>query len=63
MSKLFAIVQREFIERVRTKAFLIGTLIAPLMFAARNGNPMGFLRVLVFPDKKEMTFWFGDPND
>ena len=32
-------------------------------FAARNGNPMGFLRVLVFPDRKEMTFWFGDPND
>ena len=32
-------------------------------FAARNGNPMGFLRVLIFPDKKEMTFWFGDPND
>jgi hypothetical protein len=32
-------------------------------FAARNGNSMGFLRVLVFPDKKEMTFWFGDPND
>jgi len=32
-------------------------------FAARNGNPMGFLRVLVFPDKKEMTFWLGDPND
>ena len=32
-------------------------------FAARNGNPMGFLRVLVFPDKKEMVFWFGDPND
>jgi hypothetical protein len=31
-------------------------------FAARNGNPMGFLRVLVFPDKKELTFWFGDPN-
>ena len=32
-------------------------------FAARNGNPMGFLRVLVFPDRREMTFWFGDPND
>jgi len=32
-------------------------------FKARNGNPMGFLRVLVFPDKREMTFWFGDPND
>lgn len=31
-------------------------------FAARNGNPMGFLRTLVFPDKHEITFWFGDPN-
>ena len=31
-------------------------------FAARNGNSMGFLRVLVFPDGKELTFWFGDPN-
>ena len=31
-------------------------------FVARNGNPMGFLRVLVFPDGKELTFWFGDPN-
>src|SRR5690349_19659827 len=34
MGKLFAIVQREFIERVRTKAFLIGTLIGPLLFFA-----------------------------
>jgi ABC-2 type transport system permease protein len=34
LSKLFAIIQREFIERVRTKAFLIGTLMAPLIFAA-----------------------------
>lgn len=32
-------------------------------FAARNGNSMGVLRVLVFPDKREITFWFGDPND
>jgi DNA/RNA endonuclease YhcR with UshA esterase domain len=31
-------------------------------FAARNGNPMGFLRTLVFPDRREITFWFGDPN-
>jgi hypothetical protein len=31
-------------------------------FGARNGNPMGFLRTLVFPDKREITFWFGDPN-
>lgn len=31
-------------------------------FAARNGNPMGFLRVLKLPDGRELTFWFGDPN-
>jgi len=31
-------------------------------FAARNGNPMGFMRSMTFPDGKEMTFWFGDPN-
>lgn len=31
MNKLFAIIRREFIERVRTKAFIIGTLIVPLM--------------------------------
>lgn len=31
-------------------------------FAARNGNPMGFLRTLVFPDRRELVFWFGDPN-
>jgi hypothetical protein len=31
-------------------------------YAARNGNPMGFLRTLVFPDGREMVFWFGDPN-
>jgi len=32
MSKLFAIIRREFIERVRTRAFLIATLIGPVMF-------------------------------
>ncbi len=31
MNKLFAIIRREFIERVRTKAFIIGTLIVPVM--------------------------------
>ena len=30
-------------------------------YAARNGNPMGFLRTLVLPDGKEIVFWFGDP--
>jgi ABC-2 type transport system permease protein len=33
MGKLFAIVRREFIERVRTKAFLFGTFAGPLLFA------------------------------
>lgn len=32
MPKIFPIIRREFIERVRTRAFLIGTLIGPLMF-------------------------------
>ncbi len=31
-------------------------------YAARNGNSMGFLRTLIFPDGKEMVFWFGDPQ-
>lgn len=39
MSKIFPIIQREFIERVRTKAFLIGTLIGPLMFLVVSKLP------------------------
>lgn len=39
MGKLFAIVQREFIERVRTKAFLIGTLMGPVLFFAIGALP------------------------
>ena len=31
MNKILAVIRREFIERVRTKAFIIGTLIVPLM--------------------------------
>ena len=31
-------------------------------YSARNGNPMGFMKTLVFPDGKEVVFWFGDPN-
>jgi hypothetical protein len=31
-------------------------------YAARNGNSMGFMKTLVFPDGKELVFWFGDPN-
>ncbi|GAB1344057.1 ABC transporter permease [Gemmatimonas sp.] len=34
MGKLFAVIEREFGERVRSKWFLISTLFAPLLFAA-----------------------------
>ncbi len=33
-AKLWAIVRREYIERVRTKAFVIGTILGPLVMAA-----------------------------
>ena len=39
MYKLFAIIRREFIERVRTKAFLIGTLMGPVLFYAISKLP------------------------
>ena len=39
MSKLFAIIRREFVERVRTKAFMIGTIMGPLMFYAVGKLP------------------------
>lgn len=39
-----------------------GATYTAVGFAARNGNPMGFLRVLKFPDGRALTFWFGDPN-
>lgn len=39
MSKLFAVIRREFIERVRTKAFLIGTLMGPVLFYAVGKLP------------------------
>lgn len=32
--KLWAIVRREYLERVRTKAFVIGTIVGPLLMAA-----------------------------
>ena len=33
MGKLWAVIRREYIERVATKSFLIGTLVAPLLFS------------------------------
>ncbi|MFN0177532.1 MAG: ABC transporter permease [Gemmatimonadales bacterium] len=34
MRKILAVVRREFIERVRTKAFIIGTVLGPILFGA-----------------------------
>ncbi len=34
MGKILAVVRREFVERVRTKAFLLGTVLGPVFFAA-----------------------------
>ena len=38
--KLWAIVRREYVERVRTKAFVIGTVLGPLLMAAMMLGPM-----------------------
>jgi ABC-2 type transport system permease protein len=32
MNKIFAVIRREFIERVRTKAFIIGTILVPVVW-------------------------------
>lgn len=34
MHKIWAVVRREFVERARTRAFVIGTILGPLMMAA-----------------------------
>jgi ABC-2 type transport system permease protein len=39
MNKVFAIIRREFIERVRTRSFLIGTVLVPAVFAALGVLP------------------------
>jgi ABC-2 type transport system permease protein len=33
-AKLWAIVRREYLERVRSKSFVIGTILGPLLMAA-----------------------------
>jgi len=34
MQKIIAVIRREFVERVRTKAFIIGTVLGPVFFGA-----------------------------
>jgi ABC-2 type transport system permease protein len=44
MNKVFAIIRREFIERVRTRSFLIGTVLVPAIFAALGVLPEMLLK-------------------
>jgi ABC-2 type transport system permease protein len=43
MDKLIAIIKREYIERVRTKWFVISTLLGPLLFLAMTVLPVLFV--------------------
>lgn len=40
VSKVLAVVRREYLERVRTKAFIIGTILGPVFMAAIVGAPI-----------------------
>jgi ABC-2 type transport system permease protein len=60
-SKLLAIVRREYLERVRTKAFLIGTLLGPVLMASLMVIPLmvakssgKLLRLAVLDDTGEL---------
>lgn len=43
MGKLFAIIRREYLERVRTKWFAIATLLGPVLFLAMTALPVLFV--------------------
>ena len=43
MDKLKAIIRREYLERVRTKWFVIATLLGPIMFLALTVLPVLFV--------------------
>lgn len=40
MSKVLAVIKREYLQRVRTKAFVIGTILGPVFMAAIVGVPI-----------------------
>jgi ABC-2 type transport system permease protein len=44
MNKIFAVIRREFIERVRTRSFLIGTFIVPLLAGVFGYLPQALSR-------------------
>jgi ABC-2 type transport system permease protein len=52
MSNLFLIVKREYLQRVRTKGFIISTILTPLIFASLLLLPMLFLKFQTGDQKK-----------
>jgi ABC-2 type transport system permease protein len=56
MDKLKAIIRREYIERVRTKWFIIATLLGPIMFLALTVLPILFVsRTKASPSSANIT--------
>jgi hypothetical protein len=49
-------------QRGLARGLEVGKTYTASGFAARNGNPMGFLKTLKMPDGRIVTMWFGDPN-
>lgn len=45
MKKLLAVIKREYVERVRSKWFIFGTILAPLIMAALAGLPGLFFSI------------------
>jgi ABC-2 type transport system permease protein len=59
-AKLWAIVRREYIERVRTKAFVIGTILGPIVMAALMVVPMLAARSKSKPLRIAVVDWTGE---
>ena len=66
MSKLWLIVKREYLTRVRSRAFLLGTLLTPLAFGAFfviQGLMMSYKggekkKIIVFDEWRYFVFAF-----
>ncbi len=59
-AKLWAVVKREYIERVRTKAFVIGTILGPIVMAALMIVPMLAARSRSKPLRIAVVDWTGE---
>ena len=68
MTRLFVVLRREYLERVRSKAFVIGTLLGPLLLLALALGPTVLLarqhgkalRVAVVDDSRRLAHTFED---